>query len=482
MTVGVSGRARGLVAVAAAVAVASAIAARSPVGAARRDAPVQGREVSFCVVPPGPITDRARVELRVGLRNPGSEPRTYRVTLHADRRAGASRLADRTVTLPPGGSELVTAWWPARGNAGAHRMLYRVEGGGKRTEGSWPIEVVASPTRALPYFQGTWIDGYGPNDPDTMTPALVERELRASVDAMDRLGMRVLIYTFTEWYGRFYYPSRLEFFDRDIKAISRGSSCTVDAVGAILSQADKHGQHVILGLGRNGDLHLLWEFDKPDWPERNRAAIKVATSVAQELLDRYGRHRSFYGWYLTHEMNDLARSSAYYDEVAAFCKRIAPEKPVLIAPAGTPIWKRETIAASKVDIIAPQDAVGSGYMPYVNTWDPYKRIAELPAIYAGYADVHAGTGKHLWTDLEIWEMDGKHGYSRSYPPKFARVRDQIRAQVEHVDMLTAYAYLGFLQHPGSARPNVDARSVELYEDYVAYLKALPRALRPPAFR
>jgi hypothetical protein len=62
------------------------------------------------------------------------------------------------------------------------------------------------------------------------------------------------------------------------------------------------------------------------------------------------------------------------------------------------------------------------------------------------------------------------------------VRDQIRAQVEHVDMLTAYAYLGFLQHPGSARPNVDARSVELYEDYVAYLKALPRALRPPAFR
>lgn len=471
----------GLVAI---LAFAGAVAAMaSLVGAVQSaSAPKPAYRVGFTAVPPGPVTDKVRVELRLGLRNTGKTPVKARILFHADRRIPSRLIAEQTITLPAGSSSMVSAWWPTQGKVGSHRLLCRVECAGSTQDMAWPIEVIACPTRSLPYFQGAWIDGYGGMDAATLGADAVEKELRRGVDAMHRLGVRVLIYTYPEWYGKFYYPSKLEFFDRDIQATARGSSCIADAVGAVMDQAEKNGQHVIVGLGRNGDLHLLWEFDRPDWQERNKHAVEVAQKVAAELWGRYGRRKSFYGWYLTHEMNDLARSAAYYDPVARFCKGLAPEKPVLIAPAGTPIWTTEAIRGTSVDIFAPQDAVGAGYMPYVYTYDPAKRIAELDRIYAGYSRVFAGSDKHLWTDLEIWEMDGKSGYSNSYPPTMDRVRQQITAQTPHVDMLTAYTYFGFMQHPGAAPIERDARAIKLHGDYVAYLKELPPRMRPPAFR
>jgi hypothetical protein len=40
--------------------------------------------------------------------------------------------------------------------------------------------------------------------------------------------------------------------------------------------------------------------------KRNEEAIALSTRIARELWQRYGHHRSFYGWYLTHETRDLS--------------------------------------------------------------------------------------------------------------------------------------------------------------------------------
>lgn len=266
----------------------------------------------------------------------------------------------------------------------------------------------------------------------------------------------------------FYYPSRLEFYDHDKKRTARGADRPFDVIGTILSQADKNGMHVFLGLGRGGDLWLLWEFEKPGWQERLAANLALGRKVAQELWERYGHHRSFYGWYFTHEMNDLATSSAYYDPLADFCNAFSPDKPVLVAPAGKPIIDREILAASHVDIFAYQDAVGSGYVPFRNTWNSENRIAMLDEIYTMYGDWHAGSHKHIWADLEIWEMDGSQGYSGGYPPTFSRVKRQIDIEAKYVEWLTAYAYHGYLQDPRSKQKAHDERAVRLYEEYNAY--------------
>ena len=76
-----------------------------------------------------------------------------------------------------------------------------------------------------------------------------ERRLRSSIDSINSVGVKTIIYTYPEWNGIFYFPSKVEFFDNDVKKMSRGSECTFDQIEVILSQADKNGQHVGAGSG-----------------------------------------------------------------------------------------------------------------------------------------------------------------------------------------------------------------------------------------
>jgi len=227
---------------------------------------------------------------------------------------------------------------------------------------------------------------------------------------------------------------------------------------------------VLLGLGRSGDTYLLWEFEKPDWVQRNQQALDVAGRIAAELHARYGRRKSFGGWYLTHEMNDLAKSSAYYDPLAECCHKLAPGKPVLVAPAGTPIITKEQLVKSKVDIFAYQDAVGTGYVPNQYTYKPERRLAMLTDVYRQYAEWHEGTGKKIWSDFEAWEMDGTKGYSGAYPATFDRVKRQMELEAPYVEMLTLYAWHGYVQDPRntSEKPNSKARA--LFTQYYQWIK------------
>jgi len=270
-----------------------------------------------------------------------------------------------------------------------------------------------------------------------------------------------------EFQGHFFYPTDLRFHDRDMKKDAAGNWLAYDALEAILSQADRHGMHVFLGFGRGGDMGLMAEGVKH--PERLQAAITNGRNVAADLWERYSHHASLYGWYLTHEMNDLALASAYYDPVADFCHSLSPDKPVLVAPDGTPLTSPETLAASHVDIFAYQDAVGPGYVPYEYTYDPERRIRTLDKVFADYRQRHEGARKHLWADLEIWEMTGPT-YGNPYPPPWSRVARQLAIECRYVEMVTAYELTGFMEMPGSDLKLNDRRGEALYRAYEAYLR------------
>jgi len=169
-------------------------------------------------------------------------------------------------------------------------------------------------------------------------------------------------------------------------------------------------------------------------------------------------------------MNDLARASAYYNPVADFCHALSPDKVVLIAPAGTPIVTKESLRRCSVDIVAYQDAVGSGYVPYKNTFDPENRMRMLDEMYSRCAAWHEGTDKHCWTDLEIWEVDGTQGYGGSYPAPFSRVRRQLETEVKYVPTITAYQWHGTMQDRKRKGRVEDERAFKLYDEYRAYLK------------
>lgn len=417
------------------------------------------------LVPLGPVTDKIEVEARVGLVNATDEEQAVRVTVSVD---GEPLLSD-TVTVSPSGSALVSAWWPTAGQVGDHRVSYRVEQRGVEVaQGGLPLRVEASDTRALPVFQAGWIDFLGLlNSVYPRNRDVTGDDLRHLIDSMHDLGMETAIVTYVEFQGRFFYPTDLRFYDRDMKKEAAGNWLPYDAVETILSQADRHGMHVFLGLGRGGDMGLMADGIKD--PQRLQASIANSRASAADLWERYGHHASLYGWYLTHEMHDLALASAYYDPVADFCHSFAPDRPVLVAPDGTPLTSPETLAASHVDIFAYQDAVGPGYVPYEYTYDPEGRIASLDEVFSDYQRRHAGTRKHLWADLELWEMTGPE-YGSPYPPPWSRVARQLATECRYVEMVTAYELTGFMEMPGSDLLLNDRRAEALYRGYEAYLR------------
>jgi hypothetical protein len=298
---------------------------------------------------------------------------------------------------------------------------------------------------------------------------MTERDLRYAIDRYRDIGITGLIITYPEFiYSGVgpYYPTRV--FDE------HPAQFAFDVVGTILNQASKNGQHVFVGLGRGPDMLLTWTgFNDP---QRKQAALAHSMKTATELWFLYGREPSFYGWYLTHEANDIAQaSSAYYNPMVDFLRTFEADKPVLISPAGTPILSREILSKSKVDIFAYQDAVGSGYVPYENTFDPQRRIKMLDEVYTSYANAHRGSGKHLWANLEIWQMDGPI-YADSYPPKFERVREQLQIAQRHVDLVTTYQLVAFMDPPDPAVAVGGQRAVELFESYRRYYEATARQL------
>ena len=436
-------------------------------------APAQN-EPALALVPPGRLVQGARVEFRLAVKNPGDIDMTAKTTFTVKSEGRSYPAGEQTITIPAGEKGLVQIWFNSEIPAGKYVVHYTLTTPAGEDLGTGPLEVIASPTRALPIFQGMWIEPFavlqGTTDARQET---LRRAVKDCVEAMDRLGVRILILAYVEYMGQFYYPSAIEFFDADAQRLSSGTGCDFDLVGAFLSEADARGMYVFLGLGRSGDTNLLWEFDRPDWDERNARAAGTANKVASELWQRYGDHPSFYGWYLSHEMADLARASAHYDPVARHCHGLAPEKPVLVAPAGTPVITPELLAASAVDIFAYQDAVGAGYVPYEYTYLPEKRMAMLDEVYTKYAAWHATSSKHFWSDLEIWEMNGSQGYGGSFPASFLRVKQQIDIECRHAEVLTAYAYHGYMQAGGGSSEKPVPLAQTLYSDYVHYLESLP---------
>jgi hypothetical protein len=175
-------------------------------------------------------------------------------------------------------------------------------------------------------------------------------------------------------------------------------------------------------------------------------------------------------------MNDLAQASAYYDPLADFCHAFAPDKPVLVAPAGTPILSPEVLRRSHVDIFAYQDAVGPGYQDYRYTLDPEVRLADLDAVYGHYRDVHEGTRKHLWTDLEIWRANPATGYVPFLPAPMEQVQRQLAIESRYVEMITGYEFFSMMGSPDSTLRLGGAEAVRLYREYEDYYREILQTL------
>ena len=413
-------------------------------------------DASMTVVAPGMITDKTRAEARVSIRNPSATAQPYGLELFVDTPLGRQTLANTSLNVPAGGQSLHSSWFSTRGIAGANNVQYRVTGpGGETVEGAWPMTVVASTSRAVPLITAAFFDPGAVLGVYPATRAMTAQDLRNEVNSAHAVGVDTIIITYSEYvlngWGSF-YPSP-----------SFNSAASFDVVGTLLNQASQNGQRVLVGLGRGNDLTLT--FDGFNDPARNAAALAHDTLVANELWDRYGSEPSFYGWYLTHEVNEIGpASAAYYNSAVQMLRGFEADKPVLVSPSGTPVISPSILANSEIDVFAYQDAVGAGYVPYVYTYDPQQRINQLDAVYSSYAAAHNGVNKHLWTNLENWQMNGP-AYSNAYPASIDRVLQQLDIEKNYVDVISSYEWIGFMEDPSSTVGMWGNRARNLYNGY-----------------
>lgn len=217
-----------------------------------------------------------------------------------------------------------------------------------------------------------------------------EKQWADELRAMKALGMETIIISAVahDEYA-FYRSSRFPLWQE----------CgTDDPLSTLLKLAEEEGIQVFVGL-YSWDWQRGGEFDE---------FAKRCLAVADEVWQRYGKHKAFVGWYLLsweienapHEENIVVQA---YRKVIAHLRSLTPKHPILIAPyftlAITPQafgegWQK-LLSVLKPDIVALQDGVGCERNLTPQNIRPY---------FAALKEACDRHGVRLWSDLEVFDI------------------------------------------------------------------------------
>jgi hypothetical protein len=429
------------------------------------------------LIPPSPVTDKITLDIRGAVENLSDRALTFRMALYLDRETPSTLVQSRLQRLEPGASAGIRFRRSTRGWPGHHRIILVARAKGRAVRETRVLEVLRSPVRSTRTIDGAWIgivhwseeEGRPWND---AIRKLTDDDWRQEIRGMHSLGMDTVViqevFRNQAYYGRqqiategyhglAYYPSALY--------PGRASMTAHDPIDAILSEADHLDMHVFLGVGMYA------------WFDFTPGALVWSRQVAAELWRRYGRHPSFYGWYVSAEaygslIPDQGESDKdhyrqqvieFFRQFQAWCRHLAPEKPVMLAPntmglrSSRDIWPQ---VLEHIDIICP---FGFHRMP------PGDLSGEEAAqLWQSMCD---RTGTHLWMDMEAFVFDGKALVPR---PIDGLVRDLRR--FPNFEKILCYQYSGLFNAPGARIKPGGPATVQLFEEYQRYLRSIGRPL------
>jgi len=232
-----------------------------------------------------------------------------------------------------------------------------------------------------------------------------------------------------------------------------------DVVDRALDAADASGAQVYLGLQINDDWWTIYLSDK-SWLNNE---AKLADVLADDLWKRYSHHKSLTGWYLGFEVDNIATTSAEWDNLVAFYRvvgnhlhKLTPCKPILISPffsatadLSSSQWQtmwEYILKRSPIDILALQDGVGAGHATK----------NDLPAWFSavGNAIQNSRPQMQFWADTETFNMD-------SEPQVIHSIVNDMRAVRPYVSSYLSFSFNHYLS-PQQVNPLY-------YETYLKYL-------------
>lgn len=309
-------------------------------------------------------------------------------------------------------------------------------------------------------------------EPDAHRPVT---KWRKDLDELEALGMDLLVLN-----GPF--------------VAERLAEHTPDPMCALFEELDRRGMRVYLDT-----------LAAPQWWTLDDPAAEVARASARlaELEARYGRFACFEGFYIPYETYACWGESAelvrtLYAEVSACCKRVSPERKVMISPFfildeqgilgdfrwATPeeyeaFWT-ETLTGTGIDIVALQDS--GEHLSY------YEMDDRLPFFRAMKSACEAAN-VDLWANVETGELHvrGPKEYVERFgekthvnDPKTAphwrgvpadKLLRKLRLAGRFTDTAITWGYREYV------RPSRSPAAAELYLDYYLALKSAEKGER-----
>jgi hypothetical protein len=323
-----------------------------------------------------------------------------------------------------------------------------------------PAEAEASPAKtAIKPIVGSWFEfqHHATVEGVDWNPAcdrFTAEQWDAKIKEIAEAGLEYLVLMATAAYYRSFY---------DTKIYPKWKLACADPLEAVLAAADKYKIKFFVGAGFYGN----WQSEKVIV---DPVAAKKRLQSLGELVNLYGHHPSFYGWYWP----DEAEINPYYtpefltyvNTLSREARQLKPKAQIMIAPYGTRIVTPDDkyvrqLDALDVDIVAYQDEVGV----------QKSKVTETSAFYEGLRKAHDRAQKaKLWADMEIFEFEGEVYNSALMPAPFDRVLHQMEAVSPWVDKILVYQYQGMMNKPGSTAFAGCPASTKLYSDYRSWLE------------
>ena len=190
-----------------------------------------------------------------------------------------------------------------------------------------------------------------------------------------------------------------------------GYTCNdIDMVGTVLKAADSVGMKVRIGLGTNSNWWIMNAYSQL-WLN---IEAKINKTIVREIVELYGGHSSFQGWYIPYEFYQLtAFTKTQQSYLNSFLKQITYEmklsstKDIMIAPfyngrfsllVSLPTWSKmveNILKETRIDIVALQDSIGADFnkMKLLDSLFSYTKKATDALGIKLYADTETFTAK-----------------------------------------------------------------------------------------
>lgn len=456
---------------------AAPLAALVPVldakGAARAVSVKKWQKPRLTLIPPSLITDKINLDMRGAVPNMSPRARDYTISIYLDKESPSTLLYTKKERIPAYSSVGIDYRHPTAGLSGRHSVILAVEGGGEKLKTEREFEVVKSNYRSTRTIGGAWVDIVHWSNAEARYYNAALRKLTSSdwrqqIRGMHGIGMNIAVVqevflnneyygknniAKTGYHGKAFYPSAL--------FPGRAQIACHDPLEAILSEADRLQMSVFLGVGMYA------------WFDYSAVSLAWHKKVAVELWSRYGQHPSFYGWYVSEEVDGGLSiglkgkaKEQYRREIVAFfkgfrkfCRAISPEKPVMLAPntfglrQAREVWPH---VLEHVDIICP---FGFGRMPHGDFTG-----SEAQAVWQTMC---RQSGTHLWMDMESFVFQGR----ALVPAPIGAIKQELHRFTDFEEII-CYEYSGIMNSPGASIKPGGPRTVVLYREYQQYLQSL----------